>query len=161
MRYWHGVKGMAVMGGFGKLVFGAGLIVYAGAASAQTPIPDLSGNDPHWIEDKATHCWAANPDPAENETIAWTGACENMLLSGEGTLTWYVNGMIAGRDIGTFKAGQLSGKGAILFSDGARFDGEFPGRGILTAPDGRKFPAESIQEIAGWSVEQINPNEPP
>lgn len=138
---------------------GAVVVFFAGAATAQAPMPDLSGNDVHWIEDKAAQCWAANPDPAENETIAWTGGCENRLLSGEGTLTWYVNGTIVGRDIGTFKDGQLFGKGAIVFSDGARFDGEFPGLGILTAPDGRKFPAQSIQETAGWSVEQVNPSE--
>jgi hypothetical protein len=136
------------------------LLLGAASAFAQTPVPDLSGKDPHWIQDPDSKCWAANPDPAEHESISWTGACENMLLSGEGTLTWYENGKITGRDIGNFKQGQLSGKGGILFADGARFDGDFPGRGILTAPDGRKFLAQSVQEPAGWSVRQVDdPNE--
>jgi hypothetical protein len=135
-----------------------GLLALSAAAQS---LPDLSGKDPHWIQDRDKQCWAANPDPAENETIAWTGGCENHVLSGEGTLTWYLNGAIVGRDIGTFMNGQLSGKGAIVFSDGARYDGDFPGYGVLTAPDGRKFPAQSVQELAGWSVEQVNPNEAP
>lgn len=135
------------------------VLLLLGAANAFAQAPDFSGNDPHWIQDPDSKCWAANPDPAEHESISWTGACENMLLTGEGTLTWYESGKITGRDIGNFKEGQLSGRGSILFADGARFDGEFPGRGVLTAPDGRTFLAQSVQENAGWAVRQVDPND--
>jgi hypothetical protein len=137
----------------------AGLVavLLGSLAQAQPRIPDFSGNDAHWIEDKTSHCWAANPDPAPNETISWTGGCENMLLSGEGTLTWYENGRVMGRDEGVFRNGELTGHGKISFADGASFEGEFPGEGVLTAPDGRKVRAQSVKEAAGWSVEQIGP----
>jgi hypothetical protein len=146
-----------VMRAVRALSMGVGLGLLTGAAFAATP--DLSGKSPYWIEDKEKHCWAANPDPADGETIQWTGGCDRGLLSGDGTLTWYLAGMVVGRDIGTFKDGQLSGKGSILFSDGARYDGNFPGQGVLTTPEGRKFPAESTDRDPGWSVQQINPNE--
>src|SRR3954470_16597647 len=119
------------------------------AAWAQTA-PDLSGNDPHWIKDNASNCWAANPDPSPGETITWTGACQNSLLSGSGTLTWYINAKAVGRDEGTFKNGELSGHGLLSFADGAFYEGEFPGKGVLTLPNGQKIEAESIHEMAGW-----------
>jgi hypothetical protein len=125
-------------------------------AAAQT-VPDLSGRDPHWIRDAATDCWAANPDPETGETIIWTGACEGGLLSGQGTLTWFVNGRQVGRDEGNFRNGQLSGRGRISFGNGANFEGEFPGPGILTLSDGRKVAAVSVAEAAGWSIEQAQP----
>jgi hypothetical protein len=133
--------------------FGALVLLWAGGAAAQ-PVPDLSGNDPHWIEDPAKNCWAANPQPEPGETIHWTGACEQRLLSGEGTLTWYVDGRPAGRDEGQFRNGQLSGHGRIVFGDGASFEGEFPGNGVLTLPNGQTVAAQSIAETAGWSIEQ-------
>jgi hypothetical protein len=76
------------------------------------------------------------------------------LVTGEGTLTWYLNGRPVGSDQGRFKNGQLSGHGRITFADGANFEGEFPGRGVLTLPDGQKVQAQSIEEAAGWSIEQ-------
>jgi hypothetical protein len=127
--------------------------LWASAACAQTT-PDLSGRDPHWIKDPAKECWAANPTPESGETVTWTGGCEAGLLSGQGTLTWYVNGKPFGQDEGNFKEGQLSGHGRITFVDGANFEGEFPGRGTLTLPSGQKVEAVSINESAGWSIEQ-------
>ena len=127
-------------------------LLLASAAVAQTG-PDLSGRDAHWIKDPAKECWAANPDPEAGETVTWTGGCERGLLSGPGTLTWYVNGRQVGRDEGSFKDGQLSGHGRIIFADGANFEGEFPGRGTLTLPGGQKVDAISINESAGWSIE--------
>jgi len=140
------------------------IVLRAGAAAIAVSIafgapgraaePDFSGNDPHWIEDPVNHCWAANPTPEPGETISWSGGCEGNLLSGEGILTWYSNGRVAGRDEGQFKNGQLSGRGRIVFADGAFFDGDFPGTGVLTLPDGRKVAAQSIKEQAGWSIEE-------
>ena len=134
----------------------------SGAAWAQTDgKPDLSGNDPHWIEDTVSQCWAANPHPEGNETISWSGACEGGSLSGAGTLTWSQNGRVTGRDEGTFREGRLTGHGRIISSDGTSYDGEFPGRGVLTLPDGRKVPAQTVREFTGWTIEAPVPGEPP
>ncbi|HEY4265103.1 MAG TPA: hypothetical protein VGM72_07285 [Micropepsaceae bacterium] len=132
---------------------GALVLVWMCGTAAQAA-PDLSGSDPHWIKDAAKNCWAANPDPETGETITWTGTCEQGLLSGEGTLSWYVDGQPVGRDEGHFKNGQLSGHGRIVFGDGAHFEGEFPGQGVLTLPSGQEIAAQSVGEAAGWSIEQ-------
>jgi hypothetical protein len=126
-------------------------------ASAQTPTPDLSGKDSHWIKDTDKNCWAANPNPEPGERVAWTGACENDLVTGEGTLTWSVRGKVVGRDTGTFKNGELSGYGRISQTDGPSFEGEFPGKGVLTFPNGKKAAAQSVKEVFGWSIEQYTP----
>ena len=129
----------------------------ATALEAADVKPDLSGKDPRWIEDKVVHCWAGNPHPQDGEQIYWSGACENGLISGEGTLTWLQNGQITGRDIGTFKGGMLTGHGRITAVDGTSYEGEFPGTGVLTLPDGRKVPARSVREPSGWTIEEPVP----
>ena len=98
--------------------------------------------------------------PQNGESIRWSGACENMLITGQGVLTWYENGRISGRDEGQFKNGELSGHGRIFFEDGASFEGEFPGVGILTAPDGKRVRAQSVKEPTGWDIEEILENPP-
>ena len=141
-----------------------GLLIAAasGPAWAQTDSkPDLSGNDPHWIEDTVSGCWAANPHPEGNETISWSGACEDGLLSGQGTLTWSQNGRVTGRDEGTFKEGRLTGHGRIVSSDGTIYDGEFPGTGVLTLPDGQKVRAQAVREFTGWTIEAPIQDDPP
>jgi hypothetical protein len=117
--------------------------------------PDLSGRDPHWIKDEKSGCWAANPDPAPLESIVWTGQCVDGLASGPGTLSWYADGKLTGRDEGNFVRGELSGHGKITFADGASFEGEFPGRGVITLPDGSRADAVSVKESAGWSIEAV------
>ena len=138
------------------------LLAVAGTVTAQTnERPDLSGNDPHWIEDRITHCWAANPNPEGGETVSWSGACEGGLLTGPGTLTWSREGRITGRDEGTFKDGRLTGHGRIITSDGTTYDGEFPGTGTLTLPDGQKVRAQAVRESTGWTIEAPIQDNPP
>jgi hypothetical protein len=136
----------------------AGLALFlAASASAQSPVPDLSGKDSHWIKDADKNCWAANPTPEPGESVAWTGACEDGLVTGEGTLTWSLKGKVVGRDTGTFKGGELSGYGRITQTGGPSFEGEFPGKGVLTFPNGKKAAAQSVKEEFGWSIEQYTP----
>lgn len=135
------------------------LLVLALAACpvAAVAAPDLSGADPNWIKDPISGCWAADPAPEPGESIAWSGACVEDLVSGEGTLTWYKDGHITGTDEGTFKAGELSGHARVTRADGSSYDGDFPGNGTITLPDGTHVPGLSIKERAGWSIEQARP----
>ena len=86
--------------------------------------------------------------------MTWTGACAGGLVNGEGTLTWYLNGRLFGRDEGTFKNGEIFGHGRITRAGGASFEGEFPGKGVITLPGGQKVDAVSVKEAVGWSIEQ-------
>jgi hypothetical protein len=143
------------------VVLGAGAASAASWAQLGDARPDLSGNDPHWIEDTIAQCWAANPHPEGNETISWSGACENGLLSGPGILTWRQDGRITARDEGTFKDGRLTGRGRISMADGTTYEGDFPGFGVLTLPDGRKMRAQTVREFTGWTIEGPVPENPP
>jgi len=128
-------------------------------ALAQSATPDLSGRDPHWIKDSAKNCWAADPDPQAGETVTWTGACAGGLVKGQGTLTWYLNGRLFGRDEGAFRNGELFGHGRITRVNGASFEGEFPGKGVITLRRaGRRSTLVSIKEAVGWSIEQAPPS---
>ena len=140
-----------------RFIAAFGLAALMGSSALAQTAPDLSGNDPNWIKDNGSNCWAANPDPSPGETIIWSGGCQNNLLNGPGTLTWYINGKAVGRDEGNFRNGELSGHGRLSFADGANYEGEFPGKGVLTLPNGQKIQAESIHEKAGWSIEQSLP----
>lgn len=133
---------------------GAALICAVIAANSANAQPDLTGHDPHWIKDDARGCWAANPDPEPLESITWSGQCVDMLVSGTGTLSWYLDGRLIGRDEGNFVRGELSGHGKITFANGADYEGDFPGRGVITLPNGDKVDAVSVKEPAGWSIEQ-------
>jgi len=133
---------------------GAALFCAAIAATSAIAQPDLSGRDPHWIRDEASGCWAANPDPEPLESVTWSGQCTDMLVSGPGILSWYLDGWPIGRDEGNFVRGELSGHGKINFADGTSFEGDFPGRGVITLPSGNRVDAVSVKESAGWSIEQ-------
>lgn len=133
---------------------GAVLFCAAIAATSAIAQPDFSGHDPHWIKDEKSGCWAANPDPEPLESITWSGQCSDMLLSGTGILSWYLDGRLIGRDEGNFVRGELSGYGKISFANGASYEGDFPGRGVMTLPNGNRVDAVSVKESAGWSIEQ-------
>ena len=49
--------------------------------------------EPQWISD-SKGCKVANVFPQEDESINWTGACEQGLATGEGKLTWLINGIV-------------------------------------------------------------------
>ena len=141
------------------VLMASALVAPSWAQTAPDVPPDLSGNSPFWIQDRESQCWAANPHPQENESIAWSGMCEGGLVSGTGTLTWIRAGRITGRDQGTFKEGRLAGRGKITSVDGTAYEGNFPGDGVLTLPDGRKVPARSVRDASGWSIEEPIPGE--
>jgi hypothetical protein len=58
-------------------------------------------------------CRAINPAPAPNETIEWSGACEDNLLSGVGTLRWFHNGDLVNVYEGRMYKGNFDGFGKL------------------------------------------------
>lgn len=115
-----------------------------------------SADSPYWIADEATGCLAANPSPASNESITWSGGCVNGLIEGEGVLTWYEGERFLGRDEGHFVAGKLSGRGKIESAEGWSYEGAFPGNGTMRFPDGEEVPAQAVGRNSGWFIQQTH-----
>jgi hypothetical protein len=108
----------------------------------------------HWIPDQ-NGCLAANPAPAPNERVEWSGDCVGGYIEGEGILTWYEGERLIARDSGNFSRGALSGSGRIESAEGWSYEGAFPGNGIMRLPDGSEVPAQTLRENNGWHIEQV------
>jgi hypothetical protein len=117
--------------------------------------PDLSGDDPHWVQDRRSKCWAGTPDPMPGLSMQWSGDCVNGLVSGLGQLTWYVNGQMVGRESTNFKDGIPWGHGRIHQGNGQMYEGDFPGKGTLTVQGGGNVPAEAIRVPGGWHIQPL------
>tara|TARA_S200000501_G_scaffold369660_1_gene409494 strand:+ start:2005 stop:2505 length:501 start_codon:yes stop_codon:yes gene_type:complete len=116
-----------------------------------------------WILDEKG-CKVANVFPQEDETITWTGKCDNYLANGQGKLTWKIKGkvtnvyegnMVKGwaegkgtltRETGVYKGewkqSLQHGKGHYKHYDGSWYDGYWKeghphGHGQMLTPDGR------------------------
>lgn len=61
-------------------------------ASSQSSSTSLPALPYHWIYDQ-NGCKHYNPKPTDNETITWTGSCEDGYGDGYGTMTWYKDGI--------------------------------------------------------------------
>jgi MORN repeat len=147
------------------------LVVYSGASLAQEDAnsieyqathPDLSGNNPHWLLDSGSQCWVFDAHPKPHESLKWSGACKDNLASGNGTLTWLLNGKfnlsIAGTRLlgvllnghavvtypngtvydGDFVDGEPRGHGTVKFPGDGTYVGQWPGQGIWITPTGNK-----------------------
>ena len=125
------------------------------AADAVVEKPDLSGKDPHWVQDPKSKCWAGTPDPVEGESIRWAGDCVNGLVSGLGQLSWTVNGTVVSRESTNFKDGIPWGHGRIHGADGQLYEGDFPGMGTVTLPGGGNAPAQAVRVTGGWHIEKL------
>ena len=118
-----------------------------------------------WISD-GNGCKVANVFPQEGESIQWTGACEQGFASGQGTLTWKINGETTdvyegplvkgwaegegkltrktGVYTGEWKNSLQNGKGRYQHEDGTWYqggwkDGKPHGHGQMLTPEGKIF----------------------
>ena len=129
-------------------------------AAAQTVQAD---DRTQWIAD-ANGCKVVNLSPQDGESISWSGGCERGLANGEGTLTWFVNGVrtevyegmmvdgyaegrgrlrsAGGSYLGEWKRSLQHGRGRYDDADGSWYQGEWSdgqphGRGQMMTPDGQ------------------------
>jgi hypothetical protein len=137
-------------------------LALTGAAAAQSsggptaepaqprPAPPAAGeiasvDHPGWTLDAENGCWIWNPNPQQEETVRWTGACPEGPAQGEGVLGWnYKRDDEQGseRYVGTMARGRMHGIGTYLESTGEIYQGEFQdgreqGRGLRVFPTGR------------------------
>jgi hypothetical protein len=96
-----------------------------------------------WIADPSG-CQFWDPSPLPDETVRWSGRCVGGYAEGHGTLSWYSRGVLYETDVADFSHGKLNGHGALRFTTGQSFDGQFRdqapnGFGTLRANDGEIF----------------------
>lgn len=76
----------------------------------------------HWIKDENTGVYLWNPEPAEGESITWSGGYVSegnyKYADGKGVVTWYRDGKIIQVDEGGFSRGRHHGKFTHRFPSG-------------------------------------------
>jgi hypothetical protein len=144
----------------------------------------LADEDVSWIAD-ANGCKIANPFPQPEETVTWSGDCNNGLADGEGVLEWFIGGQPRDRYQGTLKQGWAEGKGTLVRegmrysgdwkhstqdgvgrydgADGSWYEGEWKegqphGRGEYQGPDGRRLSGTWVDGEFQDDEYEDNPN---
>lgn len=117
----------------------------AGDTSIGNTTSSSDRDDPHWVMDERTQCWAYNSHAGTNDSVRWSGGCSGEEISGAGTLTFFNDGKMAERITGTFGNGLLEdGHVTIAWANGTYYDGDeqhghFNGQGLLIEPNGSRF----------------------
>jgi hypothetical protein len=119
-------------------------VTVVGAALLSSQIPHTS--QPGWLTDPKTGCRVWDPVP-QQETISWTGSCENNLAQGRGVLQWSKDGKPTDRYEGDVRDGKMNGRGVLTAANGDRYDGEYrdggrSGRGIYILANGDRYDGE-------------------
>jgi hypothetical protein len=99
----------------------AGALLAGLPAAAQTP-----SQAPGWIADGRTGCRIWNQAPKPNQSVSWSGGCQNRLAQGRGVLQWFLNGKPHDRYDGELVSGKYDGHGTYLWADsGFHYEGEW------------------------------------
>jgi hypothetical protein len=100
-------------------------------------------------------CKIANPSPKPNETVTWSGECQDGFAEGIGVMQWFEDKQPGARYEGALAHGALSGEGKLTLPDGSTYeggwlDGRQNGQGILKASDGGSYKGGWKKRPAGW-----------
>jgi len=103
--------------------------------------------------------WTIQP----RRTFTWSGGCEDGLVSGNGVLQWYENGVPSDRYQGEYRAGHMSGHGIYQAADGERFDGTFKddartGRGTYITLRGDRYEGDFQRSVLQGKGEAVFTN---
>ena len=109
------------------------------------------------IEDE-NGCKVYNPMPQEEESINWSGPCNNGFADGTGVLDWYIGGELEERYEGELKQGWAEGQGTYISRRGIRYEGNWKksmqdGKGTVQNPDGSVYQGQWKEgKPHGWGV---------
>jgi hypothetical protein len=106
-------------------------------------IPTNLQNQVAWIKDPITGCQVMISKAKGDETVSWSGDCQDGKASGNGVLVVLADNKIVARFEGTMANGKAEGRGKLDFKveEGyAHYDGDFRnselnGLGVLLFPD--------------------------
>jgi len=110
-------------------------------------VNSASGANDVFVADKNTGCKVFKPNVQPNETVAWTGKCVGGMADGSGLAQWSIDGKPTVTFSGTFKGGQLQGKGTMTAAGGDRYEGDYKdgkrdGRGLYVSSTGEMYEGE-------------------
>ncbi len=108
------------------------LVALALPALAQADNPRNNPAPPDWITATNQPCKIWNPSPQPNESVTWSGPCEDGYASGEGVLHWTVNGKPDADFEGTYRHGKRNGHGVLRTPDGTRIEGAWVDDKLIT-----------------------------
>jgi hypothetical protein len=99
-----------------------------------------------WISD-GRGCKTWNPHPGPDESVSWSGQCQNGYTEGLGKLQWFQKGKPVASFEGTMKGGKADGAGKYVYSDGRSYEGEWKagrrnGWGELISAKGERYIGE-------------------
>jgi hypothetical protein len=112
------------------VVTGAVMLLAADRATAQTAQPASPG----WITATNQPCKIWNPEPQPNESVTWSGGCEDGFASGKGVLRWTEDGQPDVEFDGEYAKGKRNGTGVVITPDGQRMEGVWVDDEMLAGP---------------------------
>jgi hypothetical protein len=80
---------------------------------------------PGWITATNQPCKIWNPEPQPNESVTWSGPCQDGFASGKGILRWTEDGKPDAEFDGDYASGKRNGFGVMIAPDGQRVEGEW------------------------------------
>lgn len=115
-----------------------GLACFSHAGAQEPYITDANG------------CKIYNPSPQSDETISWSGGCQDGYASGSGVLQWLRDGKPGTRLEAPFTHGRPEGTGFLVTASGSRFEGNFvdgepSGKGVMTWPNGDRYEGDWLR----------------
>ena len=125
------------------------LVLFALSAMGQEQVATISDQK---------GCKIYNPNPQENESVKWNGACKDGFVDGEGVLEWYIGDRLEERYEGSMRSGWAEGSGTFTSRQGTHYKGEWKrslqdGKGISQSADGSVYEGEwRAGKPNGWGV---------
>ena len=114
----------------GIIITAAAIIFLAFQAMAQKDKPA----PPDWITTTNKPCKVWNPEPQADESVTWSGPCQDGFASGRGILKWTENGKPDVVFDGEYADGKRNGHGILITPDGNHVEGEWRDDKLLTGP---------------------------
>ena len=116
------------------------------APTSLSPLADANNRIAGWSFDAQTGCAVWNPAPEPDETVRWSGACQDGVATGPGIVQWFVGMQVGNRLESTYINGRdRIGSVTITYPDGSKYigslnsNGNREGPGTLLYASGRKY----------------------
>jgi predicted aspartyl protease len=102
-----------------------------------------------------------DPIPEPNESVQWSGACQNGVAQGRGVAQWFKDGKFESRTEGEWRDGKRNGHGVYTSANGDRYEGQWrDGQPIKGFSTGSKHETEiPLQKEAGTLVVPVRIND--